>query len=80
MDVWKTQKVKQDTAVTSASTAPAEGSFVLSEDVEELSAELERLQKPQIGEPGLLDPANIARRKAINEKLKMLTPQRTDIT
>jgi hypothetical protein len=78
-DRWRTQSLKQTESVSGASTAPAEGSFVSSEDPDELAAQLERLQHPRPGEPGITHPDNIKQRQAIRDKLKALTPQRPDI-
>lgn len=79
IDTWRTQTAKQTQAVGEGTVVPAPASYALSEDAEELAAQLARLQAPQPGEPGITHPDNIAQRKAILEKLKTVTPQRPDI-
>jgi hypothetical protein len=74
----KTKEAKQE-GVTAAAVVGNIGATVVSEDADEIAAELDRLQAPGPNENGVTHPDNIARRKELNAKLKALTPQRPDI-
>ena len=80
IDTTTTKEARQQAAGAASVSQPAGSQAGLSEDAEELAAELERLQYPGPNEPGVTHPDNKARRKEINAKLKTLTPQRPDIT
>jgi hypothetical protein len=78
VETASTRQAKQ-ASITPAAVIGQASKTETSDDADALAAELERLQHPRPGEPGLSHPDNKQRRKEINARLKELTPQRPDI-
>jgi hypothetical protein len=74
VDQTKTKAARQEAPGPASVSTPASSAATISEDVDELAAELYRLQRPGPNEPGLTHPDNIARRKEISDRLRQIGP------